>query len=185
MDWSAPTEKWTWTDSERISHDLSLQATCTLEQSRGGKAEPNLNAGTQLLGPPFDLILTADTIYSPTLIAPLLRTLQHLAFLSPAQPKSSSKPLGTSERKRAHAPLYVALEARDPALIASFFVQAHDDFGFACAKRVPAARLRRAMVRAGLGGWARDDWEGVEIWRMVLEVNSIAKAGEEKEAVEH
>ena len=46
-----------------------------------------------LLGPPFDLIITADTVYNPSLTTPLLRTIKHLCLIShPLPTPSSSSP---------------------------------------------------------------------------------------------
>ncbi|BGP45851.1 hypothetical protein JCM10450v2_001686 [Rhodotorula kratochvilovae] len=52
--------------------------------------------------PPFDLIATADTVYAPSLCAPLLRTLAHLSLAG---------------GRAAPAPVFLALERRDPALV--------------------------------------------------------------------
>ena len=104
---------------------------------------------TPLLTPPFDLLLTSDTAYDPALSSPLLRTLHHLARMSGVRP----------------APVLLALENRDPALIDAFLRSARDEWGFKCS-RVDDGRLGRLMGEGGLG-WVPEDWEGVEVWKLV------------------
>jgi protein N-lysine methyltransferase METTL21D len=95
----------------------------------------------------YDLIITADTIYEPSLIRPLLDSLHALATRSP----------------RAH--LFVCLERRDPPLINSFFAQAHQ-LGFT-ADQIPSRKLSKALKKAGME-WSREDWDGVELWKLKL-----------------
>ncbi len=97
--------------------------------------------------PPYDLIITADTIYSPSLIRPLLDTIHAFATRSP----------------RAH--LFVCLEQRDPPLIASFFAQAHQ-LGFRT-DQIPSRKLSKALKKAGIE-WPREDWEGIQLWKLRL-----------------
>ncbi|THH06757.1 hypothetical protein EW145_g3875 [Phellinidium pouzarii] len=170
LDWTVPPEEWTWTDSTCVASPSSSRSTSTSNSSSSvsaSKVNPDnsaedSNVEDSLLGPPFDLILTSDTVYAPNLVSPLLRTLRHLCLLSPS-PSSKRK----LRLKYSHAPLYLALEARDPEVISSFFAQARNLWGFS-AVRIPLQRVRRAMARGGLGNWERSEWEGVEIWRMVL-----------------
>ncbi|BGP05928.1 Protein-lysine methyltransferase METTL21D [Rhodotorula toruloides] len=111
--------------------------------------------------PPFNLITTADTVYDPSLSTPLLSTLRFLSLLSSLPP-----------------PIYLALEARDPALVAAFFRAAVDDFGFKCA-RIEHAKVKKLVEdKEGTLGWENEeDWEGVELWKLKL---SRAAAGEER-----
>ncbi|KAF9053588.1 hypothetical protein BDZ89DRAFT_938999 [Hymenopellis radicata] len=97
--------------------------------------------------PVYDLIITADTIYSPSLIRPLLDTIHAFATRSP----------------RAH--LFVCLERRDPPLIDSFFAQAHQ-LGFRT-DQIPSRKLSKALKKAGIE-WSREDWEGIQLWKLRL-----------------
>ncbi|KAI5122063.1 hypothetical protein M0805_006047 [Coniferiporia weirii] len=153
LDWTVPPETWTWTDPARVASQPPASSASVM------MPENDCNADAPL-GPPFDLILTSDTVYTPALTGPLLRTLRHLCLLS-ASPNSKEK------RRPKHAPLYLALEARDPALISSFFAQARETWSLGAA-RVPMQRVRRAMTRGGLSNWEREDWEGVEVWKLEL-----------------
>ncbi|ORY61945.1 hypothetical protein BCR35DRAFT_283426, partial [Leucosporidium creatinivorum] len=105
-----------------------------------------------LLSPPFDFITTTDSIYDSSLSTPLLRTLSSL----------SSPPLSS----RTPPPIFVALEVRDPQLIDSFLRQAKEEWGFKCS-RVEDGRLRKLMGEDGVG-WEDEDWEGVQVWKLVL-----------------
>ncbi|POY70166.1 hypothetical protein BMF94_6749 [Rhodotorula taiwanensis] len=116
-----------------------------------------------------DLLTTADTVYDPSLSAPLLQTLHGLSllFAKPAPP-----------------PVYLALEARDPALISAFFaLAASEPFGFKCS-RVDPDRIRKLVeAKDGTLGWQDEsDWEGVEVWKMVLSKKEVARAKAERKA---
>ncbi|TNY21603.1 putative methyltransferase-domain-containing protein [Rhodotorula diobovata] len=102
--------------------------------------------------PPFDLVTSADTVYDPSLCAPLLRTIAHLSLLG---------------RHSIPAPVFLALERRDPLLVEAFLAAARDEHGFKLA-RVEHAKLRRLVERreaeGGTLGWEDEgDWEGVEL----------------------
>ncbi|BGP29955.1 hypothetical protein JCM10296v2_001707 [Rhodotorula toruloides] len=114
--------------------------------------------------PPFKLITTADTVYDPSLTTPLLTTLRFLSLLSPSPP-----------------PVYLALEARDPALVAAFFRSAADEYGFKCA-RIDHAKVKKLVEdKEGTLGWENEeDWEGVELWKLKLSRAAAAAAGEER-----
>ncbi|BGP13760.1 hypothetical protein JCM10213v2_001698 [Rhodosporidiobolus nylandii] len=105
----------------------------------------------EALCPPFDIIVTADTVYEPSLSQPLLRALRALSSLSPA------------------APVYLALERRDPALVTSFLSSASEDWGFKCS-RIEHARLRRVVEdKAGTLGWEDEsEWDGIEVYKLKL-----------------
>ncbi|GAA5922666.1 hypothetical protein JCM3775_005808 [Rhodotorula graminis] len=116
--------------------------------------------------PPFDLVTTADTVYDPSLSAPLLRTLARLSLLG--RPASSP------------APVYLALERRDPLLVDSFLAAARDVHGFKLA-RVDHARLKRLVERPEADGgtlaWDDEaDWDGIEVWRLKLGRDALARA---------
>ncbi|EIN07471.1 hypothetical protein PUNSTDRAFT_71007 [Punctularia strigosozonata HHB-11173 SS5] len=143
LDWSVPPEEWGWDHPRAIS---------TLDRS--GWASGSVDDDTPPLEPPFDLILTADTLYSSSLTQPLLRTLHHLASIS--TPSSSNK----------SPPIYVCLERRDPSLIASALLSAKEDWGFAV-ERVPQRKVVKAMEKGDVK-WEKDDWDGIEIWKMTV-----------------
>ena len=132
LDWTVEPEHWTWTHPSVIgSFDYS-----------------NLDAPTETLRPPFDLILTADTLYCPQLAGPLLRALHTLS--------STNRP-----------PIYVALERRDPRLVDGVLQQARDSWSFSV-QRIPDKKVTKAMVKAGCK-WDKTEWEGVEIWKLILQ----------------
>lgn len=141
LDWFAPPSTW----------DFSLPSITPPHPS----ACPTDPPPTPHPRPPFDLILTSDTAYDPSLSSPLLRTLHHLATLSAAATPSGRPP-----------PVLLALEVRDPALIGAFLESARGEWGFKCS-RVENGRLERLMGEGGVG-WAGEEWEGVEVWRLVL-----------------
>jgi len=117
------------------------------------------------LVPPFDLIVTADTVYDSSLSQPLLRTLHALS--------TASNPSSTSLIRRTSSssvpPVYLALEVRDPALIANFIESAERDWNFKCS-RVDHGRLKKLVEsKAGGLGWEDESvWEGVEVWKLKL-----------------
>lgn len=115
--------------------------------------------------PPFDLVTSADTVYDPSLCAPLLRTIAHLSLLG---------------RHSIPAPVFLALERRDPLLVEAFLAAARDEHGFKLA-RVEHAKLRRLVERreaeGGTLGWEDEgDWEGVEVWRLKLGKEAVSRA---------
>ncbi|KAF8522239.1 hypothetical protein BU17DRAFT_44747 [Hysterangium stoloniferum] len=102
---------------------------------------------SESLSPLFDLILTADTIYKTELIVPLMRSLHVLSTTS-------------------NPPIYLALERRDPILIDNALQLAQGMWSFS-AQRVSCKKISKAMLKAGCK-WDKGEWEGVEIWRLVL-----------------
>jgi len=95
---------------------------------------------------PYDLIVTADTIYSPPLVVPLLNTIRAYAD--------------------AKTVVLVALEVRDEALIRGALETA-TEMGFVV-KKVPRTKLRKALGVAKVE-WAKEEWAGVEVWRLKWE----------------
>lgn len=132
LDWFAEPSTWTW-DQPSVTPLDSIS--------------PSQDALSTILSPPFDLIVTTDSIYHPTLSQPLLRTLTALTKLCPPS-----------------TPVFVALEVRDPVLIAAFFDSARTEWGFKCAM-VEEERLKM-IVRRRLPEWEDEDWEGVQVWRL-------------------
>jgi hypothetical protein len=144
LDWTVLPESWTWNNPSTIA-------------THGTVAE---NSASAHVHPHFDLVITADTLYQPTLTQPLLRSLHHLITMT-----SSSFP-PTSDSSSSRTRCYVALERRDPALIDAALNSAQQEFGFTC-DRVPPRKLAKAMKEAALN-WEKDDWDGVEIWELSL-----------------
>jgi hypothetical protein len=140
LDWTVPPQEWSWSGVRSIASPHALDPA-------NGDPIPNT------LLPPFDLIITADTLYHDELIPPLLRTLHHLVSVSSIPDRPAPK-------------CFVALERRDPALIDRALKSAREEWAFAC-ERVPLRKLVKAMARADLK-WAKEDWDGVEIWELSL-----------------
>lgn len=159
LDWTVPPSDWTWTDSEVVaSHSLSPTDT------RAPQTEvPELVEAETLLKPPFDMIVTSDTIYTPSLVRPLLRTLHHLSHLSSPITKEVGA-LSKSKHSNRHPPIYLALENRDNNLVDLFFAQARDEWHFICTK-MPQRKLAKLLEKGG-ASWNRDEWIGVEVWKL-------------------
>ncbi|KAK0210665.1 hypothetical protein DFS33DRAFT_310807 [Desarmillaria ectypa] len=100
----------------------------------------------------FDLIITADTVYASHLVQPLLRTLHALASVSPHPP-----------------PILLCLERRDPALVDRVLSEASSYWSFKT-EQIPLRKISKVLNKSGLK-WAKEDWEGVEIWKFTLNVN--------------
>lgn len=98
----------------------------------------------------FDLIMTADTIYEPSLVRPLLFTIARLY-----RRQGGSSPT-----------VLLALERRDPVHVSEALRIAAEE----CAlpfKQIPTKRVRKIFDTLGDGAtWSRDDWDGVEIWKL-------------------
>ena len=114
------------------------------------------------IGPPFDLIMTSDTVYIPRLAQPLLRTIHALASLSSAGGRC---PL-----------ILLCFERRDPLLIDRTLNDARQLWGFR-PERVPHKKLVQAMDKAGLK-WDKEDWDGVELWKLKLAKSPKGANGE-------
>ncbi|GAK68261.1 uncharacterized protein PAN0_058c6502 [Moesziomyces antarcticus] len=132
LDWTAAEEPKTESLRGAISGNDSIK-------SSGDSSEPHL-----------DLIVTADTIYEPGLIRPLLSTISHFY-----RRQTDTKPT-----------ILLALERRDPAHIDHALQIARDEFNLPL-KQIPAKRVRKIFDTLGDGTtWSRDDWSGVEIWNL-------------------
>lgn len=141
LDWNVACDAWQWNDP------LCVTPAGDASSSTSGDCGANPEPQGDLLGPPFDLIISSDTLYDVSLVQPFFRTVQALAASS-----RKIEPL--------KSPLFLlALERRDPQLI---------DHALACAPvpltRVPTKKVRKALERAGIH-WKMSDWEGVEIWK--------------------
>ena len=58
LDWTVPSTAWSWSNPHSITNPSGCHS----------------RSSTDLLTPPFDIIFTADTVYSPHLVQPLLDT---------------------------------------------------------------------------------------------------------------
>ncbi|KAJ7285898.1 hypothetical protein C8J57DRAFT_1286154 [Mycena rebaudengoi] len=137
LDWTVPPDRWLW------DHDTIIAS-----QSCSGNEQP------QPLSVPFDLIVTADTVYSVSLITPLLRTIHALCTLS------------MSLTQRRSPTVFICVERRDPAVVDKMLEDAKSAWGFTIV-RVPPRKIPKAMEKAGIK-WERQEWEGVEIWKLTL-----------------
>lgn len=135
LDWRVEPECWSWSDTKSVS------------------SPSHTGAPPSLLGPPFDLIVSSDTLYIPQLAQPLLRTIHALASLSSGDGKSSL--------------ILLCFERRDPLLIDHTLNDARKTWGLK-PERVPHKKLVQAMDKAGLR-WNKEDWDGVELWKIKLE----------------
>lgn len=138
LDWAVPAEQWLWDNDKIIASTDDIPA-----------ASPSSD-DTTLLRPPFDLIVTADTVYSTELVHPLLQTLQALCKQS-----AVTSPKGTRE-----PPVHLCLERRDPVLVDYVLAEAAKSW---TVKRVPHGKLTRAIEKGG-HLWEQSQWEDVEIW---------------------
>ncbi|KAI0673098.1 hypothetical protein C8Q78DRAFT_969837 [Trametes maxima] len=142
LDWTIPPDQWVWDNPYAIA------------SSQGEKQAPAGQHGS-LLGPPFDLIITSDTIYSTTLVTPLLRALNGLCTASLSLLPETRCP-----------PVYICIERRDPALVDHALSHARDSWNFKV-DRIPHKKLAKAIEKAG-AHWEKGDWEGVEIWKLAM-----------------
>ncbi|KAL7283495.1 hypothetical protein ACG7TL_002928 [Trametes sanguinea] len=142
FDWSVSPDHWTWDDPRAIASPQPEKLDPVAQQA-------------SLLAPPFDLVITSDTIYLAELVMPLLRALHGICRASLAASPTARAP-----------PAYICLERRDPALVDTAISQAKDIWNFKV-ERVPYKKLAKAMGKAGFQ-WDKSDWEGVEIWKLTL-----------------
>ncbi|OBZ75837.1 Protein-lysine methyltransferase METTL21E [Grifola frondosa] len=142
LNWAVSPDQWVW-DNDRVIGSPSPQfpSEATAEGER--------------LQPPFDLIISSDTLYSRALVQPLLRTLHSLCMLSV---NSSSPPRSPV--------VYLCVERRDPVLIDQALSDAKTKWNFDV-ERVPHKKVAKAMAKGGIK-WEREDWDGVEIWKLSL-----------------
>lgn len=169
LDWSVPPERWAWRDPLRVTQRSPQDSSQPTDLER----EMNSMDGTRRqLGPPFDLIVTADTLYTPSLVEPLLRSLHHLALASmPSNERSNKTGPSGKLKTQLSCPIFVAVERRDPQLMDSTFEACSRVWGFKI-ERIRSIKIRKSLEKAGLS-WERDAegasaWDGVEIWKMRL-----------------
>ncbi|CUA72267.1 hypothetical protein RSOLAG22IIIB_00932 [Rhizoctonia solani] len=132
LDWCVPPEQWDWSDPNNITH-------------------PRAYSDPRVTPTPFDLIVTADTLYVPHLTPHLLRTLDYIQALTPVTNNSTSYRRPTA---------LIAFERRDPALIDSALALIPGSLN-----RIPQRKISKALQRLGWN-WDTSDWEGVEVWKV-------------------
>ncbi|KAL1745614.1 hypothetical protein HDZ31DRAFT_35959 [Schizophyllum fasciatum] len=137
LDWTVPSEDWDWQDANAIA-------------TPSERTSPSPSSDTTILAPPFDLICTGDTVYSPELVTPLLRTLHALCVAS----------------KTRKATVLLCLERRDPAVADKLLGDAKNLWQFTIEK-VSQRKLVKAMKKGGLN-WAQDDWDGIQLYKLRL-----------------
>ncbi|KAJ7156031.1 hypothetical protein C8R43DRAFT_998932 [Mycena crocata] len=135
LDWTIPPDQWVW-DHETII----ASPTCS-------------PSAEQRLSSPFDLIISADTVYDLALVTPFLRTLHALCTQSLAL--SSRAPV-----------VFICLERRDPAVIDQTLSDATSIWGFTTT-RIASSKLSKALGKSGLK-WDKEDWDGVELWKLTF-----------------
>jgi hypothetical protein len=135
LDWFVSPANWAWDHKSIISHSSPLDPASTLCPT--------------LLCPPFDLIISADTVYASNLIEPLLRTLYTLSTLSSRPP-----------------PIFLCVERRDPLLLDRLLAEAKEKWKFSV-ERIPHKKLARSLGKSGVH-WENSDWDGVELWKLIL-----------------
>lgn len=135
LDWFVHPDEWDWSGARSIAPREELE-------------EPEMDDCTS---PPFDLIVTADTLYHQDLVVPLLRAIRAISI--------------QSRRGGKFPPVFVALERRDSEVIKQALELAKKE-RFHC-KKVPDGKVRKCLDVAGFK-WEREDWEDIEIWRWVF-----------------
>ncbi|KIO06512.1 hypothetical protein M404DRAFT_999152 [Pisolithus tinctorius Marx 270] len=140
LDWLVSSDMWNWDDP--------LSITPATQSNEGPKA----SGVEETLRPPFDLIVSSDTLYDESLIDPLFATLQ--ALCNQGRDTTSSLP-------NKPPVILIALERRDPALISTALARAPVPL-----VQVPTKKLKKALDRSDIQ-WDGADWDGVEIWRGV------------------
>ncbi|KZT67699.1 hypothetical protein DAEQUDRAFT_792362 [Daedalea quercina L-15889] len=143
LDWTVPPDQWEWSNSTSIGLPNNPE-------------KPQIDC-TETLCPPFDLIISSDTLYATEIVQPLLRTLHALATLSARHGCRSP-------------PAYIAVERRDPSLVDLALADAVTVWGFTT-ERVLQKKVAKAMERGGVR-WDKEDWEGVEIWKLTQKTNN-------------
>ena len=136
LDWFVPPANWIWNHKSIISHSSPLI--------------PSATSCPSLLRPPFDLIISADTVYASELLQPFLRTLYSLSMLSTSRPP----------------PIFLCVERRDSLLLDRLLSDAKDKWNFAV-ERIPHKKLARSLEKSGVQ-WKKSDWDGVELWKLRL-----------------
>lgn len=171
LDWMDPvgsTSGWLGVDPEGAAAAASTSMPSSL--TAAGRADGSAS-GPTAFSPTrsradrgeWECIITTDTVYAPSLVDPLLRTLRWLSQPAPSPPPSlatqeSSSQAATPARSRPRRhhrrpDIFVAIEGRDPTLV-THAVERAKAFRFKCS-RVNEARVEACVQRAGWG-WSLD-----------------------------
>ncbi|KAI0705816.1 hypothetical protein BC835DRAFT_1409881 [Cytidiella melzeri] len=144
LDWNVPHTKWVWCDDTVIA-----------SETRNPSDNHSISSvpGSTHLMPAFDLIVSADTVYCLSLVAPLLRTVDRLCGAA-----LENEPTARTEWPSIH----ICLERRDPIVIERLLDEARQTY---MVERVPERAMLQAMEKNGLS-WNKDDWDGLEIWSL-------------------
>lgn len=181
LDWTVPPDQWDWHHPVAIARNSNTPIPGQIQIQQASSSSSSSSPSSLLspahehdrpqqhpppadgfLGPPFDLIISSDTLYSPEITHPLLRTLHALSSCSISATGTSSSPRSP--------PVYLCIERRDPVLIDRALAEARETFDFV-AERVPHRKLAKALERGG-AVWDKSDWEGIELWKLTLHPNS-------------
>jgi protein N-lysine methyltransferase METTL21D len=138
LDWTISPDKWTWDDQHII-------ASSRIQSSSSHQVE-------DLLKPPFDFIITSDTLYHPDLVQPLFRSIHALSIASSSL--TSRSPV-----------VYLCVERRDPTLIDRAFLEARETWGFKT-ERIAHKKLVKVIEKADIK-WDKEDWEDIEVWKLL------------------
>lgn len=117
----------------------------------------------------FELIVTADTVYEPTLVDGLLGTIATALRCAPNAPPPPLQPSSWQRPQRSRLPnvraphALLALERRDSNHIDAALARARNHHGLAL-QQVPTRTVRRCVDTAMGSSWPRSTWEDVEIW---------------------
>jgi len=155
LDWAVPPENWSWNDP------------ATVATSSPTDASPSIPDSGDLLKPPFDLIVSSDTLYIPELISPLLRTLYSI----------SSQSMTASRRPPA---VYLCIERRDSAVIDRALHEATTCWGFDV-QRIAHRKLIKSLEKGGIK-WSQDEWSGIEIWRLKLRIQVSSRLTSDRDS---
>jgi len=150
LDWTVHPEQWVWNNDEFVASNSPSQ---------------NEDESGQTFQPPFQLIISSDTLYSPNIVDPLLRTLHALSTLSFSSTSAARYPT-----------VYLCIERRDPVLIDRAISAAENDWDFKV-ERIPHKKVTKAMVKGGVN-WQKEDWEGIEIWKLTLVADAKSRKSE-------
>ncbi|KAF8420984.1 hypothetical protein EV426DRAFT_536887 [Tirmania nivea] len=131
LDWTADPSTWRWDAAAWVSPNTS-----------GGAGF--LRRSEAHIEPPFDLLITSDTIYEQTLIPSLLRTLYQLSILS----KRTLPHWSPHSKKSLYPLIFLSLERRDVDVVDDTLQQAQD-MGFAC-EMIRTRKISKLMKKAGV-----------------------------------
>ncbi|PUU81195.1 hypothetical protein B9Z19DRAFT_950224, partial [Tuber borchii] len=104
-----------------------------------------------------EVIVTADTFYKQDLVRPLILTIRDLCIVSARCARG-----GSGKEGKRFPLVLVAVEVRDRGLLQCALEVAARE-GFEC-RKVGDGRVRRGLEAAGVH-WAKEEWDGGEIWR--------------------